>query len=125
MRIARIDDHVVVRAAQYPEQLLDRTRVRCRRPIGLLGPGEDLELGLVLRDQLPQKIPVQPMQVVDCIEHREPWAHAEEERHLAEARLQVEDQRRALRQPAELHGRVHPDGRGAGPALGAEEHERL
>ena len=123
--VARVDEHVIVRAAQHPEQFLDRARVRGRWPVGLLRSGEDFQLGLVLRDQLPEKIPVQPMQVVDGVEHREPWAHAEKERHLAEARLEVENQRRSLRQPAELHRRVHPDSRGAGPSFGAKEHECL
>ena len=125
MRVARVDDHVVVGAAQHAEQLLDGARVRCRRTVGLLGPGQNLELGLVLRDQLPQKVAIEPVQIVDGVEHREAWAHAEEQRHLTEARLQVENQRRALRQAADLHRRVHRHRRGPGPALRAEEHERL
>ena len=51
-------------------------------------------------------------------------ADAEEQRDFAEARLEVDDHRRPLAQARELDGAVHRDGRRAGAALGAEEHDR-
>ena len=62
--------------------------------------GQDVEARLVLRDQLFQEVLVEAVQVLDRVEHREPGAHAEKQRHLAEARLQIDDDRRPLREPA-------------------------
>src|SRR5918993_1518463 len=124
-RVARVDDHVVVRPAEHAEQLLDGTGVGRGRTIGLLGPGQNLEFGFVLGDELPEEVAVQPMQIVDGVEDREPRAHAQEQRDLAETGLQVEDEGRALRLPAQLHGRVHRYRRGPCTALGAKVDERL
>ena len=77
---------------------------------------------LCFDDQLLQELPVEPVQVVDRVEQREARADAEEQRDLAEARLQVDDDRRPLAQPRELDAAVHRDRRRAGAALGAEEH---
>ena len=49
---------------------------------------------------------IEAMQVLDRVEHRESRAHAEKQRDLAQTRLQVENDGRALRQPRELDGAV-------------------
>ena len=38
-------------------------------PVELLGAGQDVEAGLVLRDQLAQEVLVEPVQVLDRVEH--------------------------------------------------------
>ena len=93
-------------------------------PVELLGAGEDVEPGLVLDHQLLQELPVEPVQVVDRVEQRVARPHAEEQRDFAEARLEIDDDRRPLAQARELDGAVHRHRRRAGAALGAEEHER-
>ncbi len=88
MRVAGVDDDVVVGAAEHAQQLLDRAGVLRVRPIELLRAGEDVEAGLVLRHQLLQEVLVEAVQALDRVEHGEARPHAEEQRHLAEARLQ-------------------------------------
>ena len=90
----------------------------------MIGAGQDLETGLVLHHQLVQELAVEPVQVVDGVEQAVAAAHAEEERDLAEARLQVDDDRRPLAQARQLDGAVHRQRRRARAALGAEEHQR-
>ena len=49
----------------------------------------------MLDHELLHELLVEPVQVVERIQHRVAAAHAEEQRDLAEARLQIDDQRRA------------------------------
>ena len=74
--------------------------------------------------ELVQEVLVEPVQVLERVEQREPRAHAEEQRDLAESRLEVDDHRLPLGQPRELDGAVHGHRRRAGAALGAEEDQR-
>ena len=78
----------------------------------------------MLRDQLAQEVLVEPMEVLDRVEHGEAGTDAKEQRDLAEAGLQVDDDRRPLRQPRQLHRGVHRHGGRAGAAFGAEEDVR-
>ncbi len=64
------------------------------------------------RDQLPQELLVEPVEILDCIEDAEARPDTQEQRDLAETRLQVDDHGRALGQPRQLHRAVHRDGRG-------------
>ena len=79
-------------------------------------------LGLVPRHQLAQEVPIEAMQVLDRVEHGESRTHAEKQRDLSEARLEIDDRGRPLRQPRHFDGAVHRDGRRARAALRAEEH---
>ena len=81
--------------------------VRGARALELIGAGQDVEPGLVLDDQLAQELAVEAVEVVDGVEQRVAAAHAEEQRDLAEAGLQVDDDRRPLAQPRELDAAVH------------------
>ena len=93
-------------------------------PIELIGAGENLQPRLVLRRPAPQELAVEPVQVVDRVEQAVARPDAEKQRDLAEARLQIDDDRRPLAQTRELDAAVHRDRRRAGAALGAEEHQR-
>ncbi len=75
-------------------------------------------------DQLAQELAIEPVQVVDRVEQRVARPDAEKQRDLAEARLQVDDDRRPLAEARQLDAAVHRHRRRAGAALGAEEHER-
>ena len=92
--------------ASSAEQLLDRAAVGGARPIELIRAGEDVETGLVLDDQLAQELAIEPVQVVDRVEQAVARPHAEEQRDLAEARLQIDDDRRALAEPRQLDAAV-------------------
>ncbi len=122
--VAGVDDDEVVRLREHSEQLLDGARVLRVRPVELFGAGENVEPGLVPRHQLAQELAVQAVQVLDGVEHGEARADAEEQRHLAETRLEVDDRRRLLGDPRQLHGAVDRDGRRPGASLGAEEDVR-
>ena len=75
----------------------------------------------MLRDQLLEEVLVEAVQALDRVEHREARPDAEEQRHLAEAGLEIDDDRRPAREPRDLDGAVDRDSRRAGAALGAEE----
>ena len=75
----------------------------------------------MLGDELLQEVLVEAMQVLERIEDGETRPHAQEQRDLAQALLQVDDHGRTLRQPRQLHRRVDRDRRRPGTALGAEE----
>ena len=83
--VAAVDDDVVVGAREHAQELFDRAGVLRVGPVELLGGREDVEAGLVLGDQLLQEVLVEPVQVLDRVEHGEARPHAEKERHLAEA----------------------------------------
>ena len=108
----------------HAEQLFDGAGVLRAWALELLGAGENLEPRLVLRAELAEKVLVEPVQALERVEHRVAGPHAEEQRDLAEACLQVDDQRLPLGEPRELDGAVHGHGRRAGAALGAEEDHR-
>src|SRR4029079_7426173 len=72
--VARVDDDVVVRPAEHAEQLLDGAGVLPTGPLELLGAGHDFQARLVLRAELVQEVLVEPVQVLEGIEHREPRA---------------------------------------------------
>ena len=55
-----------------------------------------------------QEVLVETVQVLDRVEHGEPRPHAEEQRDLAEARLQVEDHRRPLASGGRARRRSSP-----------------
>ncbi len=120
--VAGVDHDLVVGPAEHAEELFDRAGVLRIRPIELLGPGQDVETRLVLRHELLEELLVELVQALDRVEHGEARPDAEEQRDLAEARLQIEDDRRPLRQPRELDGAVHRNGRRAGAAFGAKKH---
>ena len=83
---AGVDDDVLVLAAEQPEHLFEAAAVARAGPIEEIRAGEDLEPGLVLDHELLQELLVEPMQVVERVEHRVAAAHAEEQRHLTQAR---------------------------------------
>ena len=74
--------------------------------------------------QLAQKRTIEAMQIVDGIDQAEARANAEKQRDLAEAALEVDDDRRALGEPREVHGAVDRNRGRARTALGAEKGER-
>ena len=120
---AGVDDDVVVAAAQRLEQLFEVGGVLRAGPVGLLAAGEDVEARLVLDDELAQKLGVDAMEVVERVDEREARPHAEEQRHLADELMQVDDERRLLRHARDLDRAVDRDGRRAGAALDAEERQ--
>ena len=63
-------------------------------------------------------------QVVERVDDREPRTHAKKEGDLAQERVQVDDDGRALGGASELTRAVHRDGRGPASPLRAEERER-
>ena len=71
-------------------------RVGAARPVEVIGAGKDFEAGLVLHHELAQELAVEPVQVVDRVDEAVARPDAEEQRDLAEPRLQVDDDRRAL-----------------------------
>ncbi len=98
-------------------------RIRSARPVEVVGSGEDLEARLVLHHELAQELAIEPVQVVDRVDDAVARPHAEEQRDLAQPGLEVDDDGRSLGDARQLDAAVHGDGRGAGAALGAEEHE--
>ena len=62
----------------------------------------------MLGDQLLQEVLVEPVQVLDRVEHREARPHAEKQRDLAEAGLQVDDDRSAAWSAAPARRRSSP-----------------
>ena len=90
----------------------------------MVGASEDVETGLVLDHELLEELVVEPVQVVERVEQAVAAAHAEEERHLAEAGLQIDDHGGPLAQARELHGTVHGNRRRAGAPLRAHERDR-
>ena len=107
-----------------PEDLFERRAVRRVRPIEVVGPGQDLEAGLVLGDQLAQELRVEAVHVVEGVDQRVAAADTQEQPDFAETGLEVDDQRALVGQARELDGAVHGDGRRAGAAFRTEEHER-
>jgi len=75
----------------------------------------------VLHHELPEELAVEAVQVVDAVEQRVARPDAEEQRHLAEPRLQIDDPRRFLAQARKLDAAIYSDGRRAGAAFCAEE----
>ena len=123
--VAGVDDDVVVDAAEHAQQLLDRAGVLRVRPVELLASRRGCRgRTCASTTSSREEVLVEAVQVLDRVEHREARPHAEEQRHFAEARLQVDDDRRPLRQPRQLDRAVHRDRRRAGAALGAEEDVR-
>ena len=121
---AGVHDDVLVLAAEHTEHLFERAAVGGARTIEEIRSGEDLEPGLVLDHELLHELLIEPVQVVERVQHRVAAAHAQEESDLAQAGLQIDDQRRPLLQPGDLDGGVHGERGRAGAALGAEEHHR-
>ena len=80
-------------AGEQTEQLFDCTTVCGARAVELLGPGQDLQTGLVLRHQFAQELAVQAVKIVDRIEDAESGSNAEKQPDLTEARLEVDDDR--------------------------------
>ena len=78
----------------------------------------------MLHHELAQELAIEPVQVVDRVEQAVARPHPQKQRDLAQPRLQVDDHRRLLAEPRQLHAAVHRQGRRAGAALGAEEHQR-
>ena len=114
----------LVLPSQQAEHLFERRAVARAGPIEQIGAGQHLQPRLVLDHELAQEVAVETVQVVERVEQRVAAAHAEEERHLAETRLEIDDDRGPLAEARDLDGRVHRHRRGAGAALGAEEHHR-
>src|SRR5215467_2286298 len=120
---AGVDYDVVVLTRQQTEQLLEGRRIVRARPIELIGSGENLEARLVLQYQLAKELAIEPMQVVDRIDQAVLLADAAEQRHLAQARLEVDDDGRSLTQARDRDAAVDGDGRRPRSAFRAEEHE--
>ena len=121
---ARVDDDVLVLAPEQPEHFFETRNVLGARTLEVIRARHDVETGLVLDDQLAQELAVEPMEVVHRVEQREAAAHAEEQRHLAEAGIQVDDDGRALAETRQLDGAIHGKRRRSGAALRPEEHQR-
>ena len=94
------------------------------RPIEQIRTGEDLEPGLVLDHELLHELLIEPVQVVERVQHRVAAAHAQKEGDLAKTRLQIDDQGGALLDLRDLDSAIHGERGRAGAALGAEEHHR-
>ena len=115
----------LVLPAEQPEQFLDSGRVAAARAIEEIRPGQNLHSRLVLHDELAHELAIEPMHVVQRVEQRVAAAHAKEQRDLAQALLQIDDERRPLFEAGDVNTEVDGDGGGAGATLGAEEHDRL
>ena len=94
------------------------------RPIDLIAARQNVEAGLVLDDELAQELLVHPVQVVEGVDQRESRPDAEKQRDLADELMQIDDERRPLRQTRDVDGAVDRERRRAGAAFGAEEGER-
>ena len=121
---AGVHDDVFVLAREQPQQFFDRAAVRGAGPIELIRPGENLQPRLVLHDQFPQELPVEPVEVVDPVEQRIARADAEKQRDFSQPGLQIDDDGGFLAEARQLDAAVHGDGCRAGAALRAEEHQR-
>ena len=77
----------------------------------------------MLHDELAQELGVDAVQVVERVDEREARPHAEKERDLADELMQIDDERRLLRDARDLDRGVHGDGRRARAALDAEERQ--
>ncbi len=109
---------------EQPEELFDGDYVSGTRAVEMIGAGQDVEPGFVLDNQLLEEFPIEPVKVVDRVEDAVARPDAQEQRHFAEARFQIDDHRRLLAQARQLDAAVHRDGRRARAALGAKEDER-
>ena len=78
----------------------------------------------MLHDELAQELLIDPVEVVERVDQREARTHAEKQRDLADELMQVDDQRRPLRQPRDVDRAVDRQRRRARAALGAEERQR-
>ena len=78
----------------------------------------------MLDDELAQELLVHAVQVVEGVDQREARTHAEKQRDLADELMQVDDQRRPLRQTRDVDGGVDGERRRARAAFGSEERQR-
>src|SRR4030095_12341064 len=101
-----VDDDVFVLAAKKAEELFESRRVVAARTIEEIRSSQDLDPGLVLHHELAHELAVQPMHVVQRGEQRVTAAEYEEQRCLAEALLQIDDQRRALSEACDVDAEV-------------------
>ena len=85
-----------------------RAAVGRARTVEVIRAGENLEARLVLDDELLQELAIEPVQVVDRVEHAVARPDAEKQRDLAEARLQVDDHRSAACSGARARRRSSP-----------------
>ena len=115
----------LVLTAEQTEELFESSAVVAARTIEEVGAGQDLEPGLVLHDELAHELAVEPVEVVQRIDHRVASAYAEEQRDLAEPLLQINDERRSFPEASHVDTEVDRDGGRSSAALGAEEHDRL
>ena len=76
--------------------------------IEVIRSGKNLEPGLVLDDELLQELAIEPVQVVDGVEHAVAGPDTQEERDLAKARLEIEDDRAPCRSAAPARRRCSP-----------------
>ena len=78
----------------------------------------------MLDDQLFEELLVEPVQVVERVDQAVSLSNAEKQGDLAQSRFQIDDDGRPLAETRQFNGAVDGERRGAGAALGAEEHQR-
>ena len=86
---------------------------------------EQIEARLVPDDEAAEVRGVEPVDVLERVEHRESRLAAEEHRGVAAGDVQVDQQRRVGRDLRQRRRDVHGDRRRADAALGADEGEHL
>ncbi len=122
---ASIDNDETVVVCQQTQEHFNATSVLGTGPIQLLRAGHDLQAGLVPGDELLQEDGVESIHTVQGVKQRESRAHTQEEPNLSDKRIQIDDERRLLRQAGQLGGRVDGQCRGPDPTFGPEERKNF